>query len=109
MARDYCFPADLFVAAGSHFVVPDFASVLDVGGSLLIVEQQVRGAIQWVRDNADSFGGDARRMFVSGHSSGAHLAGAALTLLPDATVRGAMLVSGMYDLRGPGFPRAVLT
>jgi arylformamidase len=27
MARDYCFPADLFVAAGAHFLVPNFAPV----------------------------------------------------------------------------------
>ena len=101
MAKEYCFPADLFLAAGAHFVVPDFAPVQDVGGSLLSMEQQVRRAIQWVHDHAESFGGDARRIFVTGHSSGAHLAGAALTLLPAGIVRGAMLVSGIYDLRAP--------
>jgi arylformamidase len=101
MAKDYSFPADLFVAAGAHFVVPDFAPVQDVGGSLLWMEQQVRRAIQWVHDHANTFGGDARRIFATGHSSGAHLAGAALTLLPAGIVRGAMLVSGIYDLRAP--------
>jgi arylformamidase len=101
VAKDYSFPADLFVNAGAHFVVPDFAPVQEVGGSLAAIEKQVRRAIQWVHDHADEFGGDSRRIFVSGHSSGAHLAGAALTLLPEGTVRGAMLVSGMYDLRAP--------
>jgi arylformamidase len=101
MAREYCFPADLFVAAGAHFLVPDFAPVQDVGGSLLAIEQQVRRAIQWTHDHAGEFGGDARQIYVTGHSSGAHLLGATVTLLPQGIVRGAILVSGMYDLRAP--------
>jgi len=100
-AKDSCFPAEMFVAAGAHFVVPDFALVQDVGGGLLLIEQQVRRAIQWVHDHADTFGGDARQIFITGHSSGAHLACSALTILPQAIVRGALLVSGMFDLRGP--------
>jgi arylformamidase len=101
VAKDSSYPAEVFVAAGAHFVVPDFALVQDADGSLLPIERQVRRAIQWVHDHTDSFGGDARRIFVTGHSSGAHLACAALTRLPEAMVRGALLVSGMYDLRGP--------
>lgn len=104
MAKDYSFPEDLFVAAGAHFVVPDFVPVQDVGGSLPSMEQQVRRAIQWAHDHASTFGGGARRIFVTGHSSGAHLTGAALTLLPAGIVRGAMLVSGIYDLRPPRLP-----
>ena len=100
-AKDYCFPADLFVAAGAHFIVPDFAPVQDLGGSLLAMAQQARRAIQWVHDHASTFGGDAGRIFVTGWSSGAHLAGAALTQLTPGVVRGALLVSGMYDLKGP--------
>ena len=34
LAKNYAFPAELFVRAGAHFVVPDFAAVQDVGGSL---------------------------------------------------------------------------
>ena len=101
MAKDYCFPADLFVSAGFHFVVPDFAPVQELGGSLLRMEEQIRRAIQWVHDHASTFGGNARRIFITGHSSGAHLAGAALTMVPEGTLRGAMLVSGMYDLHAP--------
>lgn len=101
VAKDYCFPADVFVAGGAHFLVPDFAPVQDLGGNLLAMEQQVRRAIRWAHDHANEFGGDARKLFVTGHSSGAHLLGATLTLLPQGIVRGAMLVSGMYDLRAP--------
>src|SRR4029077_12642775 len=79
LAKNYAFPAELFVRAGAHFVVPDFAAVQDVGGSLTVMADQVRRAIVWVYRNARSFGGDPDRLYVSGHSSGAHLAGVALT------------------------------
>src|SRR5881397_1688173 len=34
VAKDNAFAAELFVNAGAHYVVPDFARVQDVGGSL---------------------------------------------------------------------------
>ena len=108
LAKTYAFPAELFVAAGAHFVVPDFAAVGDVGGSLMVMAEQVRRAIAWVQANAASFGGDGERLHLCGHSSGAHLAGAALITdwqkdfgVPDDLVKTALLVSGMYDLKGP--------
>jgi arylformamidase len=100
-AKDWGFLAEPYVNTGTHFVIPDFAPVTELGGSLLAMEQQVRRAIQWVQDKADTFGGNPERVYLSGHSSGAHLAAAAITRLPEGVVRGALLVSGMYDLRGP--------
>jgi arylformamidase len=35
LARDYAFPAPLFVQSGAHLVVPDFVWVQDAGGSLM--------------------------------------------------------------------------
>ncbi|HKC96989.1 MAG TPA: alpha/beta hydrolase [Methylomirabilota bacterium] len=106
LARNYAFPAELFVRAGAHFVVPDFAAVQDVGGSLTPMADQVRRAVAWVYRNAKSFGGDPDRLYVSGHSSGAHLAGVVLTTdwarefnLPADTVKGGLCSSGMYDLK----------
>jgi len=106
LARDYAFPAELFVRAGAHFVVPDFAWVQNVGGSLIPMAAQVRGAVAWVKRNAHRFGGDPDRIYVSGHSSGAHLAGVILTTdwrrgfdLPADTVKGGLCSSGMYDLK----------
>jgi arylformamidase len=105
LARNYAFPAELFVRAGAHLVVPDFAAVQDVGGSLLPMADQVRRAVAWVRKNAYRFSGDPNRIYVSGHSSGAHLAGVVLTTdwrrdfaLPADTVKGGLCSSGMYDL-----------
>lgn len=44
-SRDYGFPAEMFLAAGAHYVVPDFASVQDVGGDLNVMADQVRRAV----------------------------------------------------------------
>ena len=104
--KDYAFPAELFVHAGAHYVVPDFAWVQDVGGSLMPIAEQVRRAVAWVHGNAQSFGGDPDRIYVSGHSSGGHLAGVILTTdwrkdfnLPADTVKGGLCCSGMFDLK----------
>ena len=104
-AKDWAFSADMFVHRGAHFVVPDFVSVTDAGGSLFAMAEQVRNAIAWTYRNAERFGGDRARMFLSGHSSGAHLAGVALTTdwkrlgLGSDLVKGGVLLSGMYDLK----------
>ncbi len=78
-ASDMAFPAELFVHAGAHYVVPDFAAVQDVGGSLMPMAEQIRRAIAWVHANAQRFGGDRSRIYVGGQSSGGHLAAVALT------------------------------
>src|SRR5262249_50093355 len=56
--------------------------------------------------NARSFGGDPERIYISGHSSGGHLAGVALVTdwrkdfgLPANPIKGALCCSGMYDLK----------
>lgn len=78
LARNYAFLAELFTCAGAHFVVPDFVWVQDAGGSLMVMADQIRRAIAWIHRNAARFSGDPARIYLSGHSSGAHLAGAAL-------------------------------
>ena len=105
-AAAYAFPAELFVNAGAHFVVLDFASVTDLGGDLSAMADQVRRGIAWVHRNAKSFGGDPDRIYLSGHSSGAHLAGVALVTdwkkdfgLPADTVKGGLCCSGMFDMK----------
>jgi len=105
-AKHYAFAAELFVHAGAHFVVPDFAAVQDVCGSLMPMVEQVRRAVTWVYRNAASFGGDPNRLYVGGHSSGGHLAGVVLTTdwakdfdLPRDIVKGGLCSSGMFDLK----------
>ena len=104
-ASDMAFPAELFVNAGAHYVVPDFSAVQDVGGSLVPMADQVRRAIAWVHANAGRFGGDRNRIYVGGQSSGGHLAAVALTTdwhkdfaLPADAIKGGLCISGIYDL-----------
>jgi len=106
VAKDNAFAAELFVNAGAHYVVPDFAWVQDVGGSLLPMADQVRRAVAWVHRNAQTFGGDPARLYVSGFSSGAHLAGVVLTSdwvrdfgLPADMISAELCCSGLYDLK----------
>jgi arylformamidase len=104
-ASDYSFVAEPFVRAGGNFVVLDFTTVDEAGGSLFPMVEQVRRAIGWVYRNADKFGGDRERLFLTAHSSGSHLAGCAVThdwskdSLPRDILKGATLSSGMYDLK----------
>jgi arylformamidase len=99
MARDYAFPAEMLLDAGSHFAVLDFNNVLETNGDLMAMADQVTRAVAWVIDNARQFGGDPARVFVSATSSGAHLGGVIATR--GLAVKGYVLASGMYDLRGP--------
>ena len=104
-ASDYSFVAEPFVRAGGNFVVLDFTTVDDAGGSLFPMVEQVRRAIGWVYRNADRFGGDRERLYLISHSSGSHLAGCAVTHdwakegLPRDILKGATVSSGMYDLK----------
>jgi arylformamidase len=103
-AADTAFTAEAVVGAGAHAVLIDFINVGESGGDLMPMAEQVSRAIAWVYNNAESFGGDRNRLYVSAHSSGAHLASCALSRgwrannLPPDFCRGAILVGGMYDL-----------
>ena len=108
VAGESSYMAEMYLAAGAHFVVPDFAAVTDVGGSLMVMADQVRRAVAWVAKNAASFGGDPNRIYLAGHSSGAHLGGVVTITdwegefdLPQNVLKGAMLISGMHDLKAP--------
>jgi arylformamidase len=100
---DSAFAAETFVRAGAHFVALDFA-LLPVA-TLDEMVDQVRSAVAWLYRYAGDLEADPERIFVSGHSSGAHLAAAVITTdwkarfgLPQAVVKGALCVSGIYDL-----------
>jgi len=104
-SKDFATPAEIFLTAGAHYIVPDFAWVQDVGGSLMVLADQVCRAVAWVYENIARFGGDPDRLCIGGQSSGAHLAAVALTTdwqrnfnLPADIIKGGMCISGMYDL-----------
>jgi arylformamidase len=105
-AKDYAYAAETYVNAGAHYVVPDFISVDKANGDLQVMASQVRRAVAWTYKNAASFGGDASRLYVGGHSSGGHLSGVVLVTdwqkefgLPNDIIKGGMCMSGMYDMK----------
>jgi arylformamidase len=105
-AKSYGFPAEMFVKAGANYIALDFVAVKEADGDLRPMAEQVRRAVAWTYKNAASFGGDPNKLYIGGHSSGGHLCGVALVTdwqkefgLPADTVKGAVSMSGMYDLK----------
>ncbi len=98
-------PAEMFTNSGAHYIAVDFANVDTCGGSLFPVVEQVRRAVANIYEISRDFGGDPSRLYVLGHSSGAHLASCVIITdwardfgLSGQVVAGALLCSGMYDL-----------
>jgi arylformamidase len=105
-AKNNADSAELFHNAGSNFIVLDFIAIKEAGGDLRVMAEQVRRAIAWTYKNAESFGGDADRFYIGGHSSGGHLCGVALVTdwqkefaLPADFIKGGLCMSGMYDMK----------
>jgi arylformamidase len=105
-SADFAYLAEIFVRAGANSVILDFTNIDAAQGNLMIMVRQVRAAVAWIYKNAARFGADPNRLYLSGHSSGGHLAGVVATTdwrtdfgLPDDLVKGALLCSGMYDLK----------
>ncbi len=93
------FPALSLVPAGCAFVNVGFRAAPQ--STLVDMADDVQNAFLWTVKNAASFGGDANRIFVVGHSSGAHLAAVLLTRDlggSNRLIRGATLLSGLYEL-----------
>jgi arylformamidase len=104
-AKGAAYMSETFVDAGAHFISVDFNNAPEVDGSLMVMVDQVRRAVAWAYKNATSFGGDSNRLYISGTSSGAHLAAVALTTdwqkdfgLPADVLKGGLCCSGLYDL-----------
>ena len=97
--------AEPFTKAGANFISVDFSNVLETKGDLFPMVDQCRRAIAWVYKNAASFGGDPNQLYLAGHSSGGHLGGVMLITdwakydVPPNVLKGALLGSGMYDLK----------
>lgn len=101
---DFSFVAPAFVHAGAAVVVVNYALCPAV--SMETIALQLSRSLAWVWRQAATFGGDASRIAVVGHSAGGHLAAMMLSCrwrqvgddLPPNLVPGAMSISGLYDL-----------
>ena len=106
VAKDHAYAAETFVLSGVNYVVPDFALVQNVGGSLLPMAEQVRRAIAWVWKNAGAHRRATRTAFSSAAIRRARISAAArsspigkrISASPGDFIKGATLCSGMYDL-----------
>jgi len=97
------FAAEAMVAAGASFVALDFSITPKV--RLPEMAAQVRRAIAWLWRNGDRIGINRDRLYLCGHSSGAHLTATTLVTdwtsyedLPRDFIKGALCASGSYDL-----------
>jgi arylformamidase len=99
-ARENNYMAEPFVDAGACVAVVNYDLCPTV--SLATVVAQARTAIGWIAQNIGDHGGDASRLFLLGHSAGAHLVAMALAddsgSVPHDAIIGAAVVAGIYDL-----------
>jgi arylformamidase len=103
-AQDYAMATAWLHQQGVHLVVPDFSAVTDVQGSLLTMVDQLQRALTFTAKTAPNLGANAARIYVVGHSSGAHLAACLGATdwqqqgVNPPPVHALMCCSGMYDL-----------
>lgn len=99
---DSAFPALSLAPAGIVVVALNFG--LLPACRLDEIVRQVRDAVAWAHGHVRPYGGDPDRLYLAGHSSGAHLVGTLITTdwtafgLPRDPVKGAVAISGIYDL-----------
>lgn len=99
---DFSFVAKEFVMAGITTVIVNFSKLLTVGLPEMVV--QVTRAIARIYERASTLGIDRNRLYLCGHSSGAHLATTALLTdwsafgAPADVIKGCACISGCYDL-----------
>lgn len=102
--NDFRFLARGLVPSGAILVVVNYALVPSVDLDELV--RQCRAAVAWTHANAQSIGGDAERIHVSGWSAGGQLTAMMMMTdwptfgegLPADLVKGGAALSGIYDL-----------
>lgn len=100
---DSAFMAPALTAAGACVAVLDY----DLAPAVTLdrIVDQARRALAWLYRHAGEFGGDPRQLYASGSSAGGHLVGMLLAGgwqagygLADNVLRGALPISGLFDL-----------
>lgn len=99
----YRFVAQALTSRGFVAVLPDYRLYPEVAFPAFVEDGAL--AVRWVHDNAAMLGGDPRRIYLMGHSAGAHIV-ALLTLDPRylkrvgldrSAIRASAALSGPYD------------
>ena len=102
--REFSFIVDDLVKAGITVAVVNYALCPQVRFSELV--RQAQAAVAYVYTHAAELGVDQEQLSISGHSAGGHLCAMLMSTdwqgtfgLPSQLIRGALCVSGLYDLR----------
>ncbi|MFN3567075.1 MAG: alpha/beta hydrolase [Burkholderiaceae bacterium] len=101
---DFSWVASPFVNHGIAVALPNYGLAPKV--ALEDIVRQTLRALAWLYRNADQYGFDPNRIYVSGHSAGAHLTAMTMAALwdvyapdlPRNLVKGGLAISGLYDL-----------
>ena len=102
--RDFAYLAPAWVDAGVSLVLVNYDLCPQV--SVEEIVRQMLRASAWLYRHAEEYGMDEERLFVSGHSAGAHLTVMMMAALwpvydaqlPKDLFKGGLAVSGIYDL-----------
>ncbi|WP_144111644.1 alpha/beta hydrolase [Paraburkholderia sp. BCC1886] len=97
----YLFVGAALASRGFVAVVPDYRTWPDTGFPGFV--DDAASAVRWARDHAAEFGGDPSRIFLMGHSAGAHIV---MMLATDSRYLAAQQmsksdISGVIGLAGP--------
>lgn len=102
--REFSFIVDDLVNAGITVAVVNYALCPEVRFSEIV--RQSQAAIAYVYKHAAELGVDPEQLSISGHSAGGHLCAMLMSTdwegafgLPNQLIRGALCISGLYDLR----------
>ncbi len=95
---NFSYPAAAFASAGIAYAAINYP--LAPHASVDTIVASIRRAVSWLSANTADLGIDPAGISISGHSAGGHLTAMALAdpALPHGAVRGAALISGLYDL-----------
>lgn len=101
---DFSWLAPAFIGEGMALALLNYG--LAPRTAMEDIVRQVLKALAWLHGRADRYGIDPDRIFVCGHSAGAHLTAMAMAaqwpaydpVLPADLVKGGLAISGLYDL-----------
>jgi acetyl esterase/lipase len=100
---DYAFVGEALASRGFGAIIPDYRVYPPHGFPVFLEDAAL--AVRWAREHGAELGGDPRRIFVMGHSAGAHIA-AMLAVdgrylhtvgLDGDALRGVIGLAGPYD------------
>jgi arylformamidase len=100
--KDFSFVAGPLLERGAAVALLGYDLAPQVRMDAIVTE--VRAGLAWLYRHAPAHGCDPARLYVAGHSAGAHLAAMALatdwraTGLPSDLIKGVCTISGVFDL-----------